>query len=58
MPNRGRGDDLCFGRLGAIEQRGQAALAHDGDAVGERQNLVEVGGDEEDADAPARRGCA
>ena len=51
MADRRRGDDLRFGRLGAVEQRRQAALAHDRDAVGKRQDLVEVGGDEQDADA-------
>ena len=37
---------------------GQLAIAHHRDAVGQRHHLVEVGGDEEDAEPVARPACA
>ncbi len=50
MSNRRGGDDLGLSGVSAVEKRGEATMAHDGDAVGERHDLVEVGCNEDNSD--------
>jgi hypothetical protein len=44
--------DALAGRGRRVERRDDATLVHDGDPVGEGENLVELRGDQEDRDAP------
>ena len=58
-PLSGRGEvhDRLLARLGAGELAGLAALRHDQDAVGEEQELGELGADHEDGEALGGQGA-
>ena len=58
-PVSGRGEvhDGFLAGVGAGELAGLAALGHDEDAVGEEQELGQLGGDHEDGEALGGEGC-
>ena len=57
MADGGRRDDLILGSRRSVEDADEPAIAHHGDAVGQRHHLLEVGGHEQDAEplAASRR---